>query len=161
MTLAGIFGLVAESVGASGSRWWSSASYAMQALGVLIGTSSSWLKRLLLTHISSPTCRRAALDARLSVRAAVDRRATKRRTVVAYICAHLYRDCRSVARGTLLGFLLTVLLSLCHVSRIGIHRPPDAISRVVRPDLRFGMPSPALSPLSGPHRQICPRPSPS
>ncbi|QRV94204.1 hypothetical protein RhiJN_22222 [Ceratobasidium sp. AG-Ba] len=36
MTLAGVFGLVAESVGASGSRWWFSASYATQSLGVLI-----------------------------------------------------------------------------------------------------------------------------
>jgi hypothetical protein len=37
MTLAGIFGLVAESLGSAGSRWWFSAAYAMQTLAILIG----------------------------------------------------------------------------------------------------------------------------
>ncbi|KAG9081548.1 hypothetical protein FS749_007578, partial [Ceratobasidium sp. UAMH 11750] len=36
MTFAGVFGLVAASVGSSDSHWWFSASYAMQTLGILI-----------------------------------------------------------------------------------------------------------------------------
>ncbi|CUA66858.1 hypothetical protein RSOLAG22IIIB_00307 [Rhizoctonia solani] len=36
MTIAGVFGLVAESLASSDSRWWASAAFAMQALGILI-----------------------------------------------------------------------------------------------------------------------------
>lgn len=39
MTVSGVFGLVAESLGAASSRWWFCAAYAMQALGILVGKS--------------------------------------------------------------------------------------------------------------------------
>ncbi|KAG8734717.1 hypothetical protein FRC12_018412 [Ceratobasidium sp. 428] len=53
MTLAGVFGLVAESVGTPDSRWWLSASYAMQALGILIASVTSLISVFIVPQAPS------------------------------------------------------------------------------------------------------------
>ncbi|KAG8747840.1 hypothetical protein FRC10_011286 [Ceratobasidium sp. 414] len=136
MTFAGVFGLVAESAGASDSRWWFSASYAMQALGILIGESPA-----------SVSSRQSLIPIVLAQLAVVQLLTPDYLFGLLSIAA----PPNGVPSWRIYALVLVAIAgNICRISPIRIYRPPYPIARVVRPDFRFYMPSASVPALEQP-----------